>query len=105
VAIYREAGVALPAYSDAYVTAEDTLAIQALIQGLSQPWHEVKERDVRPLDCVLVTLAGHERHIGLIVKRRYMLHVGLGGGSRIEQYSAIHLKKRISRFMRHEAMA
>jgi hypothetical protein len=87
------------------VTAEDLKAISCLISGGLQPWKEISEREARPLDGVLVNMAGYERHIGLVVKRGYILHVGLGlGPSRIERYNAFHLKKRISRFMRHEAL-
>ena len=105
VAVYETVGIRLPSYSDEYVTAEDRDAIAALISGKLSPWREIEERDVRPLDGVLVNMAGYERHIGIVVKRGYMLHTGFGiVESRIERYDALHLKKRVSRFMRHEAL-
>jgi cell wall-associated NlpC family hydrolase len=105
VAVYDAAGIKLPSYAESYVTAEDLKSISCLISGSLQPWREISEREVKPLDGVLVNIAGYERHIGLVVKRGYMLHVGLDlGPSRIERYDAMYLRKRISRFMRHEAL-
>ena len=105
VAVYEMAGIKLPSYAEAYVSAEDLKAIADLISGSLQPWREINEREVKPLDGVLVTMGGCERHIGLVVKRGYMLHIGLDlGPSRIERYDAMYLRKRISRFMRHEAL-
>jgi probable lipoprotein NlpC len=105
VAVYSAAGIALPSHSESYVTAEDLKAISCLISGSLQPWEEISENEARPLDGVLITIGGYERHIGVVVKRGHMLHVGLDlGPSRIERYTAFYLKKRISRFMRHEAL-
>ena len=105
--VYVElAGVVLPSYADTYVTTEDGEAIQALIAGRLEPWAEVPERAVRPLDAVLMRYGREESHIGLVVRRGSVLHTGLHiGASRIELYNGMRLKRRVTRFLRHEALA
>jgi cell wall-associated NlpC family hydrolase len=103
--VYQEkAGLTLPAFVESYVTQEDTAAVAALIAGHSDGWREVAEPTVKPLDAVLMLQYGVERHIGVVVKRGLVLHVGLGGASRIEPYNSMRLRRRVSRFMRHEAL-
>ena len=104
--VYAEqAGIVLPSYSDLYVTTEDSEAIEALIAGRMEPWHEVAEQDVRPLDGVLMRYGKSECHMGLVVRRGFVLHTGLLiGSSRIERYTSLRLKRRVARFVRHEAL-
>ena len=95
----------LPAFVEDYVTEQDTIAIAALIAGNTDGWHEVIENVVRPLDAVLMLQYGVERHIGIVARRGYVLHVGPGEQpARIEPYNSLRLKRRVSRFMRHEAL-
>lgn len=105
--VYAEqAGIVLPSYAEDYATSEDREAVCDLIEGRAEPWREVAERDVRPLDLVLLRHAGVERHIGLVVRRGYVLHIGLDlNVSRIESYRAGRLARRVSRFMRHEELS
>ena len=103
---HEQAGIALPSYAEDYVTAEDRQAIADLIAGRRQPWSEVAEETVKPLDGLLMCHAGLERHIGIVVRRGLVLHVGLEiPESRIESYRSLRLKRRVSRFLRHEALA
>jgi cell wall-associated NlpC family hydrolase len=104
--VYREkAGILLPSYSDLYHTAEDDVSNAALISGHLEPWVEIGECLVKPLDCLLMKMAGIECHIGVVQKPGYVLHTGLLMlVSRIESYHSIRLNKRVSRFMRHEAL-
>jgi cell wall-associated NlpC family hydrolase len=101
----EKANIALPSYSELYRTAEDDAANEALIAGHLDVWTEIAESDVRPLDCLLMKMAGKECHIGVVVKPGYVLHTGLlMRVSRIELYNSIRIKKRKSRFMRHKAL-
>ena len=101
----EQAGITLPSYVDDYVTAEDHQATADLIAGRMEPWFEIDEKRVRPLDGVLMTRCGVERHMGLVVKRGYVLHILPDEGlSRIESYNSVRLAKRVSRFLRHEAL-
>ena len=103
--VYEEqVGVRLPAFVEDYVTEQDTAAVAALIAGHTDGWREIAEAEVRPLDAVLMRQNGVERHIGIVVKRGLVLHVGLGEDSRIEPYNSMRLRRRISRFMRYEAL-
>lgn len=104
--VYADAGVVLPSYADDYRTAKDDAANAALIASLAEPWVEVAEAQTRALDAVLLKSSGHECHIGVVVRRGLVLHTGLHMGfSRIEPYNSIRLRKRVGRFLRHEAMA
>jgi len=101
--VYQEKiGLQLPAFVDDYVTEQDTAAIAALIAGHTDGWYEIQEAEVRPFDAVLMKQLGVERHIGIVVKRGLVLHTGLGEDSRIESYNSMRLRRRVSRFMRHE---
>lgn len=104
--VYAEmAGLVLPSYSDEYVTTEDGEALQALIAGRLEPWREVASGAVRPLDALLMRYGREESHIGVVVRRGLVLHTGLHvGASRIESYTSMKLRRRVSRFLRHEAL-
>lgn len=104
--VYSEcAGIVLPSYCDAYTTAEDGEAIEALIAGRVEPWRAVDELQARSLDAVLMRYGRDESHIGVVVRRGYILHVGLHiGRSRIDNYNSMRLKRRVTRFLRHEAL-
>lgn len=105
LALAELAGIELPSYADAYCTASDRAAAAALIRGESEPFVEVEEAEARPLDAVLLTRAGAECHIGMVVRRGLVLHTGFGmGASRIEPYTSMRLRKRVSRFLRHERL-
>jgi len=102
--IYAEqANITLPSYS--YDSAEDREAAARIIAGNEEPWFEIPECDVLPLDAVLMTRAGVECHVGVIVRRGYVLHIGLDfGDSIVEPYTTLRLKRRVTRFIRHEKM-
>lgn len=105
--VYAEqAGVDLPSYAEDYATAADTRALADMIAGRLLPWREVSEEAVKPLDGLLMCHGGMERHIGVVVRRGLVLHIGLEiPTSRIEHYGSLRLKRRVSRFLRHEALA
>ena len=104
--IYAEkAGIILPSYRDDYVTAADHKALESLMQDSVGDWREVSESEAQPLDGVLMRRGGIECHVGVVVKRGYVLHIGAEFNfSRIESYRSMRLEKRISRFMRHEGL-
>ena len=104
--VYAEkAGIILPSYRDDYVTAQDYQALESLMQDSVGDWREIPETDARPLDGVLMQRGGIECHVGVVVKRGYVLHIGAEFNfSRIESYRSMRLQKRISRFMRHEGL-
>jgi cell wall-associated NlpC family hydrolase len=101
----EQTGIILPSYRDDYVTAQDYKALESLMQDSVGDWREISEREARPLDGVLMKRGGVECHVGVIVKRGYVLHVGAEFPfSRIESYRSMRLKRTISRFMRHEGL-
>ncbi len=100
--VFREIkGVELPSYSDRYVTAQDRVAIDALIAGELSPWEEIEQGLERPLDGVLLKEAGRIRHVGIVTKPGMLLHVQRGETSQIERYRSGPLKYRIVGFYRY----
>lgn len=99
--VYAERlGIDLPCYSERYLSTQDAAHLQSLITGELAPWHQVEIE--RPLDAVLMTEGGVIRHIGVVERPGWLLHVEDGGTAVIEPYRTGHLRRRIVGFYRHE---
>lgn len=98
-------GVALPSYSEAYVTADDRRALAALIAGELDPWDSVAAGNEQEFDCVLMKERGFPRHIGIVTQPGLLLHVQSGETSQIERYRSGPLKSRVVGFFRYRDAA
>ncbi len=96
-------GIALPSYSESYVTAEDRAAVAALICGELDPWLPIAPGEEQPFDCVLMREMGFPRHVGVVTQPGMLLHVQRGETSLIERYRAGPLKFRVVGFYRFGA--
>jgi len=104
--VYREmAATDLPSFAEAYTTAEDRDEVATLIAGHLAPWIEIPPGDERVLDCVLMSEGRALRHIGVVVKPGFLLHVASGHESRIERYHDSTFKRRVKGFFRYRAFA
>lgn len=100
---YKELlGLSLPSYREDYTDPENRLEVHALFeQGKNAPeWHKVESPDL--LDLVLLRISGGTWHVGLIVKKGWMLH-SLKTGTHCVRTSAIQWAKRIDSYYRHES--
>lgn len=101
-AVYSDMlGIQLPSFSDAYVTTQDSQALADLIHGNISPWRQIPAGEEKTLDAVLMTEGGVPRHIGVVVKKGYVLHVENGGEACIERYRDGRLKHKVRGFYRH----
>lgn len=96
-------GIALPSYSERYVTADDRRAIASLISGELEPWVEVAAGAEVAFDCVLMRERGFPRHIGIVTRPGLLLHVQRGMASQIERYRVPPLHLRVAGFYRFRA--
>lgn len=94
-------GIALPSYSDQYVTADDRRALDALIAGELSPWQEIERGAELPFDAVLMREGRFLRHVGLVVEPGRLLHVSRNSTSVIERYREGLLKTRVVGFYRY----
>lgn len=100
--VYMEQlGIVLPAYSEAYASTQDGPGLQALITDELPPWRSVSPEI--PLDAVLMTEGGVIRHVGVVERPGWVLHVEDGGAAVIEPYRHGRLKRRVVGFYRHES--
>ena len=97
-------GIALPSYTDSYITADDRVALAALIGGELDPWDEIAPGDEQTFDCVLMKEAGYPRHIGVVTQPGMLLHVQRGETSCIERYRHGALRHRVVGFYRYREM-
>lgn len=76
-------GIALPAYDEAYSTAEDQAEVGAIVSGGLGDWVDVRRGTERAFDGAVMRLGG-TLHVGLIVQPGRLLHVRRGATSAIE---------------------
>jgi len=106
--VYREClGLALPSYAEAYVTAEETAEIAALIAGARDvgPWAPVEPGLEGVYDVALFRGASRlASHVGIVTTPGTVLHQMLGGRSALTSYREGHWKHRLIGFQRHAAL-
>jgi len=104
--VFREMrGIELPSYSESYVTAEDRVAIDALIAGELEPWMPIEPGAEQTFDGVLMREGRFARHIGVVTRPGMVLHVERGGTSQIERYRSGLLAGRVVGFFRYQDAA
>lgn len=103
MAVYRDQlGIDLPSFDgSAYPSAADIQSMRNLAMGGDGPWLSVPAGEERAFDGVLLYDHGVPRHVGLVTRPGYCLHVQPGESSIVERYRSIVLSRRISGFFRH----
>jgi cell wall-associated NlpC family hydrolase len=102
--VYRDLlGVVLPAFMNGYVSTQDSEELARLIRGHLEPWGRIEAGTEEPFDGVLMTEGGVPRHMGIVTRKGWLLHVENGGESLIERYDSFRLKRRVAGFYRHES--
>jgi cell wall-associated NlpC family hydrolase len=108
--VYQEvAGIDLPSFDEAYVTAEEQSVVAAVIADVRQggrgasPWLEVAG-PAESLDLLLFRCGRHESHVGVVVdpRRALMLHSQNRDQSRIESFDRAEWARRRIGFFRHQ---
>lgn len=88
--------VALPDYSEAYVSAVERIEVAAVIEGEEQAGHWLRVERYKPLDLMVFRQGRARCHVGLFVSSGLMLHIAEGHSSRLEAYSAGHWRPRLT---------
>jgi probable lipoprotein NlpC len=103
ILVYREmAALELPSFAESYTSDDDRRELNALISNQLTPWIEIPWGQERPLDCVLMREGRCIRHIGVVVKPGYVLHVSKANESQIERYRESALRRSVVGFYRHK---
>lgn len=97
-------GITLPSFNGLYAGPEDADAMRALVAGARPDWHPVPAGQEEPLDVVEMHNLGVP-HIGVVVRRGFLLHTEQGSAAVIEPYATGPLRRRIRGFFRHGTRA
>lgn len=98
-------GVILPSFCNGYVSTQDSQELARLIRGQMAPWSRIEAGHERPFDGVLMTEGGVPRHMGIVTRPGWLIHVENGGTALLERYHDLRLKRRVVGFYRHESQA
>lgn len=100
--VYLEvAGVVLPSYTEAYVSAAERVEVAAVIGDAagSGVWRPVSFGHA--LDVAVMRRGRDDCHVGVLVSERELLHVAAGKTSCIESLSAAWIAPRLTGLWRH----
>jgi probable lipoprotein NlpC len=105
--VYAERlGIALPHYTEAYMSVQERAEIDALFSDARQPpWVAVPLGQERDFDIALMRCARLLAHVGIVIGGGRMLHVESGGLSHVESYASGRWRLRLVGVYRHEAHA
>jgi len=98
------AGHELPSYHDRYVLGADREELAALIAGELPAWDEIAAGHERSMDCVLMREGHLARHIGIVTRPGFVLHIERGRSSVIETYRSGLLRHRVIGFYRYSGI-
>jgi len=105
-ALKAGAGVDVPSYTEAYVSADERAELHALIAGSTAPWQVIAAGREREFDLALFRIGRWVSHFGLIVRPGFMLHVSHERqDSCIESYRSGRWAPKLEGFYRHAGLA
>lgn len=106
LALRAGAGLDLPSLADGYAGRADWEHIRSLVEESRPDWIEVLPGAERPLDLILMAIAGHQ-HVGVVVRKGSMLHMPRDSFSAIEPYTTSRYRAAVARggFYRHRILA
>jgi len=97
-------GVSLPTfteYSDTEIGGDGERMIREKRHTLAK-WRSVETLAAQPFDLILLNIAGHPNHIGVVCENKSFLHVEKGATSCIEKYHSRRWALRIEGIYRHQ---
>lgn len=101
--VYRERlSIALPSYSERYVSTADREELARLIRSELSPWRLLPPGAERPYDAILIRVRGEPMHVAVVASAGWMLHVLRGAATCLERYDRSLWKHRIKGFYRYE---
>lgn len=102
-AIYADVlRIDLPAFDEGgYPGQADINAMREMAAGVEGPWQEVPAGQERRYDGVLMYMGRELKHVGLVTRPGYCLHVQPGESSGVDHYRGPALHRRVAGFFRH----
>jgi cell wall-associated NlpC family hydrolase len=104
--VYAERlAIALPHYTEAYVSVQERAEIAALFDGgaAQRPWVQMPPGQEREFDIALMRSGRLLAHVGIVIGGGRMLHIERKGLSQIENYLDGPWRLRLAGLYRHEA--
>ena len=93
--------IELPGYEEYYESTNDRDTLGKVIFEQRQArWREVKEP--QEFDAVLLRMRGVPMHVGIVARKRNMLHCALGVGTSYEKYDSMRWRSKIIGFFRYD---
>lgn len=96
-------GISLPLYSGNYDSANDRPTLSKLVEQERKTWVQVDRVEVKPLDCVVLLMAGRPVHVGLMIDKRQFLHCSHRIGTVVERVDSVLWQERVEGYYRHVA--
>ena len=97
-------GLHLPSFSALYTGTDDKCTINDLI-GLEKPaWIKIPAGQEREGDAVVMAIRGSQ-HLGVVVKKSYVLHMPRDSFSVVERYDTARLSNVVEGFYRHRCFS
>ena len=97
----EQLGLDVPAYTESYVTCMDHKEISAIIrQETASTWRPVERVQVQPGDLVVLRIAGHPWHCGLMLNGHQFVHIERGANVCRDDVNSLRWEKRIDGFYR-----
>lgn len=86
----HEKGIIMPDYLGFYEKADNEEAViiadKIAQETAMSDWVKIPSGQEQPLDGMLIRLNGMPCHVGIVVKKNYVLHIAAGINSTIEDY-------------------
>lgn len=97
----EQLGREVPSYADSYLTCMDQKEISAMIQHeTASTWASVEPQKVQAGDLVVLRIAGHPWHCGIMLDRYKFLHIERGANVCRDDVTALRWAKRVDGFYR-----
>ena len=97
----EQLGREVPSYAEAYSTCMDQREISSMIQQeTSSTWEPVEQHRVQAGDLVVLRIAGHPWHCGVMLDRVKFLHIERGANVCRDDVTSLRWAKRVDGFYR-----
>ncbi len=97
----EQLGREVPSYAESYSTCMDQREISSMIQQeTTSTWEAVEQQRVQAGDLVVLRIAGHPWHCGVMLDRYRFLHIERGANVCRDDVTSLRWAKRVDGFYR-----
>lgn len=102
----RQLDLRLPSYVGIDVDDAERDEIRRIVAGEVNGgcWHPCAQLGLLPFDVLVFRRGRHERHVGLAIDRRTMLHSDASSHARIERFDIREWSSRLTVALRHRSL-